>query len=568
MRKTLYIAAVAIIGVSCGDSPDGLSTGSTSGPLTKKALRAAAPRAVVMATVTEGSAVSDVTVELSRSISGRVRNYAFSSTTGSDGTAEIEVVSSARRGVSGFYSARAVDSSGEIIGSWTSIPINGNLINHVTLTIGGRAVVTGKESLEPKTVFTVRIENVSPGYEFAASGAFATPVGADGPGPIGPGGAYEFSFTAAPGSALSFANMFVPSNDFFYGPGADGIALWDENGDQASGDVTEQIQLWDAGSEVNQEPGLGPDQVQRQGVANTGASDSDNTVRLATDDFNNLPATSDVISVTMTPTSSTGWTVRVENVSDGTTLSTSDGATQAVPMSPGVWVVHTASGPLFTAGEADRDEGLAVIAEDGDVSGLADALGSRTGLTVPQSPGIWVLHTDSDPIFSSGMADRGQGLEHIAEDGGPLTLADEIVGGAGIQATGAFDTPVGSGGPGPIGPGGAYEFSVAAAPGDRLSFVNMFVPSNDFFYGPNGEGIALWTSASMPVSGDVTSQISIWDAGTEVNQEPGTGLDQVQRQAAANTGAVDDDTTVRMAPDTFGNLPAVADIIRVTITAQ
>ena len=66
----------------------------------------------------------------------------------------------------------------------------------------------------------------------------------------------------------------------------------------------------------------------------------------------------------------------------------------------------------------------------------------------------------------------------------------------------------------------------------------------------------------------MTSQISIWDAGTEVNQEPGVGLDQVQRQSGANTGAADPDNTVRMAPDTFGNLPGVADIIKVTITAQ
>jgi len=46
------------------------------------------------------------------------------------------------------------------------------------------------------------------------------------------------------------------------------------------------------------------------------------------------------------------------------------------------------------------------------------------------------------------------------------------------------------------------------------------------------------------------------------------GLDQLQRQSAANTGAADPDNTVRLAPDTFGNLPDVADIIRVTITAQ
>jgi hypothetical protein len=185
--------------------------------------------------------------------------------------------------------------------------------------------------------------------------------------------------------------MFVPSNDYFYAPAAAGIALWDASGNQVSGDVTSQIQLWDAGSEVDQEPGLGADQVQRQAAANTGAADADNTVRLASDTFSNLPAVSDVIKVTLTPSSDTKWTARVENVSTATTLSTSDAAAQAVPMSPGVWVVHTAAGPLFTAGEMDRGEGLAANAEDGDVSGLAAAIGGRTGLTVPQSPGVWVV---------------------------------------------------------------------------------------------------------------------------------------------------------------------------------
>ena len=33
-------------------------------------------------------------------------------------------------------------------------------------------------------------------------------------------------------------------------------------------------------------------------------------------------------------------------------------------------------------------------------------------------------------------------------------------------------------------------------------------------------------SGTMPVTGNVTSQIDLWDAGTEVNQPPGEGADQ------------------------------------------
>ena len=39
-----------------------------------------------------------------------------------------------------------------------------------------------------------------------------------------------------------------------------------------------------------------------------------------------------------------------------------------------------------------------------------------------------------------------------------------------------FNTPDGASSPAPIGPGGAYTFDVAAAPGAHLSFATMFVP--------------------------------------------------------------------------------------------
>ena len=196
------------------------------------------------------------------------------------------------------------------------------------------------------------------------------------------------------------------------------------------------------------------------------------------------------------------------------------GATQLVPLAPGVFVVHSAPAPLFGDGVADAGKGLDALAEDGNPAPLADYVGGKTGLTVPQSPGVWAVHTGSDPIFTAGQVDRRQGLEWIAEDGGPLSLADEISGESGIRASSFFNRPDGSAGPGPIGPGGAYTFSFTAEPGDRLSFVNMFVPSNDFFFGPDGDGIELFPSVSAPGFRNVTSQISIWDAGTEVNQEP------------------------------------------------
>ena len=73
------------------------------------------------------------------------------------------------------------------------------------------------------TTFEVTIENVSTPYDFLGSGVFATPDGAEAPGPLHAGEDYHFDFSAAPGMYLSFATMFVHSNDYFYAPNGRGI---------------------------------------------------------------------------------------------------------------------------------------------------------------------------------------------------------------------------------------------------------------------------------------------------------------------------------------------------------
>ena len=50
--------------------------------------------------------------------------------------------------------------------------------------------------------------------------------------------------------------------------------------------------------------------------------------------------------------------VRIQNIS-----ADSD---QPILFAPGVWVLHSEAGPLFTIGEADRGQGLEALAEDGD----------------------------------------------------------------------------------------------------------------------------------------------------------------------------------------------------------
>lgn len=85
---------------------------------------------------------------------------------------------------------------------------------------------------------------------------------------------------ALPGYKLTFATMYVQSNDWFFAPGADGIELFDADGEPLVGDVTSSVYLWDAGTEADQTSGEGADQAPRQSGPNTGDDDADNMIRI------------------------------------------------------------------------------------------------------------------------------------------------------------------------------------------------------------------------------------------------------------------------------------------------
>jgi len=214
------------------------------------------------------------------------------------------------------------------------------------------------------------------------------------------------------------------------------------------------------------------------------------------------------------PGNSTTFTVRLENVSTMETLVVaSDGTTQPVPLSPGAFLVH-------------RNE------------------------------------IDSPLLLPRDAANAG--LEAVAEDGNTAPYAEAVPGSA------VFNTPVGADAPGAIGPGGAYEFTFQAVDGDKLGFVTRFIPSNDWFYTPtDGDNSLDLFIDGQPVSGAVaSSDISIWDAGTEADEEPGTGANQVQRQEAANTGEADPNTRVSSLNGRGQSVNLSGPVLQVTITPQ
>jgi len=209
--------------------------------------------------------------------------------------------------------------------------------------------------------------------------------------------------------------------------------------------------------------------------------------------------------------------VRLENVSDGSTLQTTDGG-KPVPMSPGAYAVHTADEPVFTPGEPERGNGLEEIAEDGaPPSKLAEALSARDSVT----------------------------------------------------DAGAFAVPTGADGPGPLLPGNDYEFTVEASAGKPtryLSLVTMFVQSNDVFLALGGaDGMELFADGE-PNVGNVTDSFGLWDAGTEINQEPGVGEDQAPRQRDTNIGDVERGTVAPIAEVNGYEYPSVDEVARLTVT--
>jgi hypothetical protein len=424
------------------------------------------------------------------------------------------------------------------------------------------------------TSFKLRIENIAP-WTVLKSALQSTKVGGAA-GALGSGEAFEIPFTAGKHQQVSFAAMFGESNDWFFAPGPQGLALYDADGNPMSGDVTSQISLWDAGTELDQEPAVGDATGPRQAAPDFGAPDPIAMVRelgasvpLTAGGTFALPPIASMIKVTLVPGANRQFTLRIENVSTAQTLVTSQGA-RGIHISPVVWALHIAPGAIFEPGTADRAQGLELVAESGRGANLSGSLRALGGWPTPISPGVFAVHRDPEPLYALGLEDLGLGLEHLAEDGNAAPLRDALAANAqlmGLSATGGFDTPVGATAPGAARPGSAFELTVSGLPGDHVSFATMFGMSDDWFFATRPDGIALFDAEGAPRRGDVTGAVAIYDTGTEVDQEPAIGPDTGPQQLAPDTGAPDPVRQVREVPSAVLGVPASAHL-RVTLEPQ
>lgn len=187
---------------------------------------------------------------------------------------------------------------------------------------------------------------------------------------------------------------------------------------------------------------------------------------------------------------------------------------------------------------------------------------------VPLSPVVYAVFSGANPMFTVGAA-ADVGTERIAEDGFPMQKVKMLGSMQGVGSHGAAAQPAGKAPA--VEPGESATFTVMAAPGYRLQMATMFVQSNDWFYAFGDGGLPLF-DGTTPVSGEVTSRLVLYDAGTEADTPPGTGPYQkpAQDPKATDIGPADSVDRVELAERRHPSftIPPTASIIRVIITPE
>lgn len=409
------------------------------------------------------------------------------------------------------------------------------------------------------TTFTVQVDNVGMDRPILAAGTQEGPED----GPLQPGEEVTFTVQAAPGHRLSLATMLIPSNDILVALPAEGLPLWDEAGLPMEGDLSDRLWLYDAGTEVNGPPGEGPNQADNHDGALPADEQGPEEGGLVTElegpdwkgpDGYRWPDPEDVLNVNIDHAGGIDFEVTVTNVGRNAV------AGGPAPVSPMLWMVHADRIDLVQPGREASPE-TELLAEAGQAGPLADAFAPSVGVTPLFSPGAWAVHEETVRMVALGEV-ATPGLESLAEDGDPAPLVDELAGSEGIDDAGSFTETV-SGDPPPIGPGMSFTFEVEGLPGDRLSLATMWVNSNDWIVATPEQGVPLFDpdDASPRVS---VLELELLDAGTEVDQPLGVGLDQAPRQDEPDTGP-DEGATVQRVREDVGER-RLDDQIAITLT--
>jgi hypothetical protein len=169
-----------------------------------------------------------------------------------------------------------------------------------------------------------------------------------------------------------------------------------------------------------------------------------------------------------------------------------------------------------------------------------------------------MTHSAPNPFFSDGFTDAHLGLEELAEASDPTKLIASMSGGAHNSLAVRLSD-------GLIVPGAPARIIFKAGPGDRVSFAACVMQSNDYFFATKPEGVDLFQpGTTVPVTGDITADVSLWDAGTELDRPLGSGDDQVFSQISPVSGGFQG-APVQRVPSSAGIVPT-AKLIKATIS--
>lgn len=187
------------------------------------------------------------------------------------------------------------------------------------------------------------------------------------------------------------------------------------------------------------------------------------------------------------------------------------------------------------------------------------------GLDVIVSPGVWAVHEDGEGMLHVGES-ASPSLEQMAEDGQSGALIEDMRSRADAVGTFGTENVDDDYATAPLGPGDSTSFEAEGLSNQRLSFLGMFIHSNDVVFSTLPEGIAL-DELEPGQSMEITASLALFDVGTEQNEEPGIGPSQPMQSMQHDVGESEMGVVERIeGSDAAGYAyPAVGEFLSVSI---
>lgn len=376
------------------------------------------------------------------------------------------------------------------------------------LVAGACAEDPGAES------FHLELRNDAPDQPTLAVERIADEVDADDPVGLGPGESSSVELRLPPGARLQLITMFSESNDCFVAFPPGGIDVW--SGTEAMvGDRSGELGLWDAGTELNGPPGLGPDQGPRQSAADQGSPVDGTVERLSSsildptvDEAGNVyPPLASFVRVELEQIEGDRFRVTLDNVSNDQTLELPEGDAIGVHLSPGLAFVQLGTAAAFELGEP-ASGALERLAEAGDPDPLFARLSEGPGGDL--RPLLAVVHEPEFEIFAPGER-AGVELERYTEAGEWSPLLRRLE-----QRPGVIEARVPR--VAPLAPGERLDLDFVAAPGDALTLLSPYSVGGDKLLALRG--LPLFAEDGSPLEGRLDWEFALYDLGSAAGAMP------------------------------------------------